>query len=358
MLLYPTQSNQIKGLNKTEYEVLREMCRYSNNLYNIALLSIRQYFFAEKKLLRDASNYHVVKNHRNDVAGQAGAAQQILKVVAQVFCSFFPLFKKAKKGAYRLLDREIPDLGRIKIPFPVRLDGKVVKTVRILSLELARFFQAQSVYAAASERHAIAEDTALTIDLNVQESATYKNRTNGSSLLVNGKPLKSISRQYSGRSARLPQPDDPQPPRPRLQEEGCALPHRRLPGEPHRGRHRAILKAGPPSRTAQPPVLHDNVCERCGIHDMQARFCTSQASFLHLDEMPGWDRIHQRLAVGGKRIQPGLYQSAGGFRVHAHANGAANSSLRKSGHRLPVERVARRLWANPLRVNLTPRSAS
>ena len=32
--MYLTQSNVIRGLSKQEYTMLREMCKYSNNLYN------------------------------------------------------------------------------------------------------------------------------------------------------------------------------------------------------------------------------------------------------------------------------------------------------------------------------------
>ena len=34
--MYLTQSNVIRGLAKQDYTMLREMCQYSNNLYNVA----------------------------------------------------------------------------------------------------------------------------------------------------------------------------------------------------------------------------------------------------------------------------------------------------------------------------------
>ncbi|PSR24343.1 MAG: transposase, partial [Sulfobacillus benefaciens] len=70
--MYRTQSNQIKGLDKNEYEALREMCRYAKNLYNVGLYSIRQYFFAEGRYLRYESNYQVVKDNENYALLQAG----------------------------------------------------------------------------------------------------------------------------------------------------------------------------------------------------------------------------------------------------------------------------------------------
>ena len=95
VLVYLTQRNQIKGLTKTEYEALREMCRYAKNLYNVGLYSIRQYFFLEGKYRRYDSHYHAVKDNENYALLQAGVGQQILQVVDRAFRSFFNLLKKA-----------------------------------------------------------------------------------------------------------------------------------------------------------------------------------------------------------------------------------------------------------------------
>lgn len=54
--MYLTQSNVIRGLSKEEYSILRETCQYSNNLYNVALYNIRQYYFQDKKFLKYEEN--------------------------------------------------------------------------------------------------------------------------------------------------------------------------------------------------------------------------------------------------------------------------------------------------------------
>ena len=68
--------------------------------------------------------------------------------------------------------------------------------------------------------------------------------------------------------------------------------------------------------------------------------------------MPIWNGTHQEVTFGDQRIQRGLYRSSDGHTLNADVNGAANI-LRKSNHRLDIERVARGLLANPLRVKLT-----
>ena len=98
MAAFAVQSNVIRGLSKIQYEALREMCRYSNNLYNVALYNIRQCYFNSKKFLTYENNYHECKTNENYSLLQAGVAQQTLKVVDRSFKSFFKLLKKCKKG--------------------------------------------------------------------------------------------------------------------------------------------------------------------------------------------------------------------------------------------------------------------
>ena len=51
MITFAVQSNVIRGLTKKQYALLKEMCRYSNSLYNVALYNIRQHYFDTKKFL-------------------------------------------------------------------------------------------------------------------------------------------------------------------------------------------------------------------------------------------------------------------------------------------------------------------
>lgn len=164
--MYLTQSNVIRNLTKEEYATLREICQYSNNLYNVALYNIRQYYFQEKRFLKYEENYHVCKENENYGMLQAGVSQQILKVADRSFKSFFQLIKKAKSGEYRFKDIKMPHYRekggmfnlilstnaisikdgfltipmsrefsrqhchhKIKILFPKRLAGKTIKEV-------------------------------------------------------------------------------------------------------------------------------------------------------------------------------------------------------------------------------------
>lgn len=50
--MYLTQ-NQIPGLEAREFNALAELCRLAKNLYNLGLYTVRQYYFQERKHLRD-----------------------------------------------------------------------------------------------------------------------------------------------------------------------------------------------------------------------------------------------------------------------------------------------------------------
>ncbi len=238
--MYLTQSNQIRGLSKKQYQQLRELCHYAKNLYNVGLYNIRQHYFSEKSFLKYESNYHVAKTNENYKLLQAGVSQQILKVVDRSFKSFFNLIQKAKKGDYRYQDIQLPRYLKkdglfplifstnamnikdgffrvavsntykklfpehqdILIPFPKRLEGKKIKEVRILPRNNGQFFFIQYVYEQPSEIVELDMSKALSIDIGLNNLVTCVD-TDGASFIVDGKKLKSMNRLYNKEKARL-----------------------------------------------------------------------------------------------------------------------------------------------------------
>lgn len=235
--MYLTQSNVIRKLSKEEYAMLREMCQYSNNLYNVALYNIRQYYFKEKKFLNYEENYHVCKENENYGLLQAGVSQQTLKVADRSFKSFFNLIKKAKKGDYRFQDIKIPhyrekgglfnlilstnainikngfliipmsrcfsrlhDGRQIKIPFPARLEDKRIKEVRICPVYNGRYFKIQYCYLQKEEKQNVTPDKVLAIDIGLENLATCVTNI-GTSFIMDGRKLKSINHYWNNQKA-------------------------------------------------------------------------------------------------------------------------------------------------------------
>lgn len=240
MVTYVVQSNVIRGLSKQQYALLKEMCAYSNNLYNVALYHIRQHYFSTKKFLTYESNYHECKTNENYGLLQAGVAQQTMKVVDRSFKSFFNLLKKCKVGDYRYHDVKIPhyrkkgglfnlvlstnaitikngflyvpmsrdfrtlhqDIKDIKIPFPERLKDKTIKEVRILPISNGKVFKIQYVYEVFTENKSLDSENALSIDLGVDNLATCVS-TVGTPFIMDGRKIKSINHQWNKEMARL-----------------------------------------------------------------------------------------------------------------------------------------------------------
>ena len=235
--MYLTQSNVIRKLSKEEYAMLREMCQYSNNLYNVALYNIRQYYFKEKKFLNYEENYHACKKNENYGLLQAGVSQQTLKVADRSFKSFFSLIKKAKKGDYRFQDIKVPhyrekgglfnlilstnainikngfliipmsrcfsrlhDGRQIKIPFPARLEGKRIKEVRICPVYNGRYFKIQYCYLQEEETQNVTPDKVLAIDIGLENLATCVTSI-GTSFIMDGRKLKSINQYWNKQKA-------------------------------------------------------------------------------------------------------------------------------------------------------------
>ena len=235
--MYLTQSNVIRGLSKEEYSILRETCQYSNNLYNVALYNIRQYYFQDKKFLKYEENYHVCKENENYGLLQAGVSQQTLKVADRSFKSFFNLIKKAKSGEYRFRDIKMPRYrekggmfnlilstnainikngfltvpmsrkfsklhgGRqVKIPFPERLENKTIKEVRICPIYHGRYFKIQYCYLQEEEPQDVSVDNVLAIDIGLENLAACVTNT-GTAFIMDGRKLKSINQYWNKQKA-------------------------------------------------------------------------------------------------------------------------------------------------------------
>lgn len=235
--MYLTQSNVIRHLSKEQYAMLRELCQYSNNLYNVGLYNVRQYFFNEKKFLRYEENYHCCKFNENYKLLQAGIAQQTLKVVNRSFMSFFNLLKKAKSGEYRFQDIKLPHYKKkgglfplilstnamriskgyfvmpmsreftkrhggkiIKITFPERLKDKKIKEIRILPIGNGKCFKIQYCYVQDIEKQEASVDKVLAIDIGLENLATCVTNT-GTSFIMDGRKLKSINQYWNKRKA-------------------------------------------------------------------------------------------------------------------------------------------------------------
>ena len=95
------------------------------------------------------------------------------------------------------------------------------------------------------------------------------------------------------------------------------------------------------------------LCKRyCMNYVEQAESYTSKARFLNLDDLLIYDAEKPYEGTfSDKRIKSGLYESKSGRLINSDVKGAANI-LRKSKHRLDLERLCAGLWATLLRIRV------
>ena len=412
--VYKTQQQQLRRLTKAQFSTLLLLCRLSKNLYNVALYSIRQYFFAQRKFLRYESNYHAVKVNENYQALNTDIAQQTMKVADRSFRSFFNLIKKAPAGEYRFQNLGLPNYldkdgyfslimprirlkdgkwkvpmshefkkehGQIEIAFPPNLDPDTIKEIRIHPKYDGRFFEVEYVYQAIQEAVGVDTKVAMGIDLGLDNLATCV-ITDGASFIIDGKSLKSINHQYNKRVAHLSaiakrQEMDAYT---NLQCRLTIQRNNRVRDYINKAARYIIdyclehgigtlvvgynpdwkrsINIGKRNNQNFVQIPHaglrhklQGLYQRDGIqYAEQEESYTSKASFLDNDEIPNWSGESKEYEFSGHRVHRGLYKSADGWLINADCNGAANI-LRKSKQKAN-SRLCRGALASPSRVRV------
>lgn len=237
---YLTLVNRLK-LDMKDYEVLRDMCHASKNLYNLGLYHVRQLFFKEKKFLTYNKLYHEIKEEDAYKAMHSQCGQQTLMKVEQDMMSFFgaleyarehgnsdpvkpPRYKK-KDGFFNIflqnnsfqvkgkevlisLPKKVKKVYHKKylhFDLPKHLLGKKIKEVQIIPCYEGCFFQLGFVYIDDKDysKVKINEDNFLGIDLGLDNLLTMVDSVTNSGNIISGKTVKSINQQYNKEVARL-----------------------------------------------------------------------------------------------------------------------------------------------------------
>jgi hypothetical protein len=73
----------LRNLDREEYEILRRMSRLSKNLYNRHLYEVRQHFFDNGEYLNYYNTYNRIKSNENYEELPSQVAQQTMRQVDQ-----------------------------------------------------------------------------------------------------------------------------------------------------------------------------------------------------------------------------------------------------------------------------------
>lgn len=226
-------------LHKQEYDVIKEMLQYSNNLYNKGLYEVRQHFFKTDDQISYGTICKIGKTNENYKLLQAGVAQQTLKDVTAAFKSFMELDKKAKNGTYDPDKVHIPHYrtkgrlyqiklqsnaiaihnGKLKLPvsrtyrsthkdytdifitMPDYIIGKHLKEIRIIPVYNGQVFKIEYVYIREEQLKQLDKRRIMSIDTGVDNLLTCA--TDDHSFIIDGRRIKSINQWYNKEKARL-----------------------------------------------------------------------------------------------------------------------------------------------------------
>lgn len=227
----------LKHLTSKQYQMLREMCHLSKNVYNESLYNIRQHYFSEGSYLRYEANYPLMKTSENYKRLGANVAQQTMRNADYSFKSFFGLLKLAKSGKYEswrirlphylpkdglfklcLTQAQIKD-GKFRVPvspefrkeysekimigIPEYLRDKKIHQIHIVPKHNGKFFEVVYMFDDdESEQVKLYDSKFLGVDFGINNLATCVTNE-GESFIIDGKKLKSINQWYNKGLARL-----------------------------------------------------------------------------------------------------------------------------------------------------------
>jgi len=221
-----TERHIIKKSNKN-WKSLDDICFLSKNLYNSALYFIRKHKEETGKFIRynDLEREFKLTNQKDYRALPIASSQQILMLVDKSLISYFKLLsmwkknKKSLSGCPKFLHYKDKIKGRFIVPFtysqfqikngelkfPKIANIGIIKT-NVELLKQVRIIPQSSCYVIEivyekQEKEKIINDNYLSIDLGLNNLMTCYDTKNNKSLIVNGKPVKSINQYYNKKRA-------------------------------------------------------------------------------------------------------------------------------------------------------------
>ena len=221
--MYKVYKVQVKS-NK----YLDDITTMSNNLYNVALYSVRQHFFKHNTFLNYFNNYPICKENENYKNMPSQAAQQVLKQVDNSFKSFFQALKDFKKNPNKY--KSCPKIPKYKekgsrsiVTIPSQTvylrDGYIqfpktkfkiflgkLKIDRIIEVKIKpyhKYYEICITYEQEDLERVKKNENYIGIDLGVNNFITVSNNIGKRPFIVKGGIIKSINQYYNKKKARL-----------------------------------------------------------------------------------------------------------------------------------------------------------
>ncbi|WP_051039244.1 RNA-guided endonuclease TnpB family protein [Nostoc sp. PCC 7524] len=414
--MYGCQQVLIKSSNELA-ATLEFICSEANKLTNCGIYLARQVFLKTGKIISKFDLHKEYKQNKHFQALYSQAAQQVLTTVGESFQSFKQLRKAhfegkikqkprlpnyRKKGGLTLLAYPKQHLklinGQIRIPLgsliktwfgidsftipmPSNLDYLKIKELRILPRNGC--FYAEFIYKLEASKPDLDYTLALGIDHGIDNWLTCISNA-GTSLIVDGRKVKSLNQWYNKEVARL-KTNQPQgfwskklayitekrnrQVRDAVNKTARIVINHCLENKignvvfGWNQRHKDSIELGRRNNqtivqipTARLKARIKQLCELYSIkfHEVEESY-TSQSSFLDGDTIPKFCEKPEGWVSSGKRVKRGLFVTATGKQISADLNASANMLIKVSTQLniiLDLAKVVRGLLTVPPRIFL------
>ena len=212
------------------FDLIKELCHLSKNLYNASLYDVRQYYFETKSYRTWQSQRPIfTKNHNPEYyALQSHLAGEVLMQVGRQFISFFNNKSGKKKIIPKYKDKNgfnVVTFPKITISKQIEFDEdkqlytyilckksynlKIqstksnVKMVKFVYDEVNDLIKCFKIYEAEQPKFKKDNSRYFSIDPGLNNIVSIYNNIGIRPLLYNGRPIKSINQYYNKTKAKL-----------------------------------------------------------------------------------------------------------------------------------------------------------
>ena len=390
------------------FDLIKELCHLSKNLYNASLYDVRRYYF-ETKLYRTWQSQRPIftKNHNPDYyALQSHLAGEVLMQVGRQFIGFFNNKSNKKKRIPRYKDKNgynIITFPKITISKQIEFDEtkqiytytlckksyhlkiqstkpnvKMVKFVYDENNDLIKCFK---IYENEHPKFKKDNSRYFSIDPGLNNIVSIYNNIGIRPLLYNGRPIKSINQYYNKINAKL-RPELPTNIKSSKKLKQLSFKRsNKIDYEMHKISNHIINEAvknniskifignnigwkneintgrrnnqnfvNIPHSKLFNQLLYKGLLKGIEIIFTEESY-TSKASFFDKDELPVYGESDNH-KFSGRRIKLGLYKDSKGNLWNADLNGAANIMRKCSNKAYKNIRKTKELMKKPIFVTL------
>ena len=392
------------------FDLIKELCHLSKNLYNAALYDVRQYYFETKSYRTWQSQRPIfTKNHNPDYyALQSHLAGEVLIQVGKQFISFFnnksnkkkPIPKYKDKNGYNVItfpkitiskqidfdeDKQIYTYTLCKKSYNLKIQSTKpnVKMVRFVYDEANDLIKCFKIYEVKEPKLKKDNSRYFSIDPGLNNILSIYNNIGIRPLLYNGRPIKSINKYYNKTTAKLNSALPANITSSKRLKQLSLKRANKIDYEMHKisthiineavknniskifignnvgwkneinmGQRNNQNFANIPHTKLFHQLLYKGLLNGIEVIFTEESY-TSKASFFDKDEMPKYgESDNHNFHFSGRRIKRGLYKDSKGNIWNADLNGAANIMRKVSDKAYKGIRKTKELMKQPILVTL------